>query len=208
MWDLTTYFWPFFQSFNLNPKNSEYRFLRFTILDFSGLISKPSLSSSHCFVAANIFSAVFLSLQSNLKSSAYLTINTSFKLPLLNNSYFLVGFLYEWWVLWFSHWLAIHQSNSLRTTLDNNGLRIPPCGTPFCGTPIPLISVFSILDIIHNNCLSWIPRLHNCFMSFPWLTLSKNPLISISTTYWKLCRLVSANTLAMAWWVLRFGRKP
>ena len=49
--DLTTYFLPFLRTFSLKPRNSEYCLFRFTTLDFSGLISSPSLSFSHFSVA-------------------------------------------------------------------------------------------------------------------------------------------------------------
>ena len=57
----------------------------------------------------------------------------------------------------------------------------PPCGVPFSGTPSPSISAFSILLIMQISLLSRMPSVQICFNNFPWLTLSKNPLISTST---------------------------
>ena len=76
-------------------------------------------------------SASLLVLQKSLKSSAYRTMKTFFKLVFLNALYCSDGPLYCLWDWNVSHWLDIHQSNSFRTTFANNGLRIPPCGTPF-----------------------------------------------------------------------------
>ena len=91
-------------------------------------------------------SASLLVLQKSLKSSAYRTMKTFFKPVALNALYRSDGPLYCLWDWNVSHWLDIHQSNSFRTTLANNGLRIPPCGTPFSGIPTPAMGAFSILD--------------------------------------------------------------
>ena len=65
---------------------------------------------------------------------------------------------------------------------ESRGDKIPPCGVPFSGIPTPLISAFNIADIMQISFLSLIPKVHICFNSFEWFTLSKNPFISISTT--------------------------
>ena len=90
-------------------------------------------------------------------------------------------------LLYTSHWLDIHQSNSLSTMLDSNGEMIPPWGVPFSGKPIPATSAFSIAERMDSTVLSRIPSAHICRSSFPWLTLSKKPLISRSTTKCKCC---------------------
>ena len=80
IWDFTTYlvlpfdFLPFLTALILNPKNSEYCRFRLTILDFSGLISRPNLLCSQPFTAMNIFWASLRYRQNILKSSAYLTM--------------------------------------------------------------------------------------------------------------------------------------
>ena len=56
--------------------------------------------------------------------------------------------------------------------------------------------------------LSCIPIVHNCFNSFPWLTLSKNPLISISTTIYSLLLCISFSACASAFSTPLFGRNP
>lgn len=58
----------------------------------------------------------------------------------------------------------------------------PPCGTPLFGIPSPSISAFNIFPMIHITFLSLIPIAHNCFINLAWFTLSKNPLMSTSTT--------------------------
>lgn len=153
-------------------------------------------------------SASLLVLQKSLKSSAYRTMKTFFKPVALNALYRSDGPLYCLWDWNVSHWLDIHQSSSFRTTFANNGLRIPPCGTPFSGIPTPAMGAFSILERTRSNCLSCMPSVQSCFNSFPWLTLSKNPLISTSTTKWKPDWFAKNMALAMAWCALRFGRNP
>lgn len=49
--DLTTYFFPFFRTFSLNPRKSEYCLFRLTTFDLSGLISRPKRSFNHISVA-------------------------------------------------------------------------------------------------------------------------------------------------------------
>ena len=53
---------------------------------------------------------------------------------------------------------------------------------PFSGKPIPATSAFSMAEMIDSSFLSLIPSVHICFSSFPWFTLSKKDLISISMT--------------------------
>ena len=71
---------------------------------------------------------------------------------------------------------------AFRTMFDNSGEMIPPCGVPFSGKPIPATSAFSMAEMIDSSFLSLIPSVHICFSSFPWFTLSKKDLISISMT--------------------------
>ena len=59
---------------------------------------------------------------------------------------------------------------------------MPPWGVPLSGKPIPTTSAFSIADMMLRSFLSRMPNVHICFSNFPWFTLSKNPLMSISTT--------------------------
>ena len=61
---------------------------------------------------------------------------------------------------------------------------------------------------LYNSFLSRIPNAHVCLMSLEWSTLSKNPLISNSTTYciWDSCICLQAAAIACS--QLLFGRKP
>ena len=70
------------------------------------------------------------------------------------------------------------------------------------------IGAFSISLITHSNFLSCIPMFHICFISLLWLTLSKNPLISMSTTkcIWDFC--INAYACAIACSADLFGRNP
>ena len=80
----------------------------------------------------------------------------------------------------------------------SKGDRIPPCGVPFVGTvcsPLgSIIGAFSISLIIHSSFLSLIPNAHICRISFVWLMLSKNPLISRSTTWYIFIDNISDDT--------------
>lgn len=70
------------------------------------------------------------------------------------------------------------------------------------------IGAFSISLITHSNFLSCIPMFHICFINLLWLTLSKNPLISMSTTkcIWDFC--INAYACAIACSADLFGRNP
>ena len=91
---------------------------------------------------------------------------------------------------------------------ESKGEIIPPCGVPFSGKPIPATSAFSMAEIIDNSFLSLIPNVHICFSNFPWLTLSKNPLMSISTTKCRCCPCMNLYDWDIACSALRLGRKP
>ena len=72
-----------------------------------------------------------------------------------------------------------------RNLKNNKGLNTPPCGVPFSGmrlVPFSSMGAFSILLMRESRHLSCMPNVHICFRSFPWSTLSKKPLMSISTT--------------------------
>ena len=92
--------------------------------------------------------------------------------------------------------------------LESKGEMIPPCGVPFSGKPIPATSAFSMAEIMDSNFLSWIPIAHIWRSSFPWCTLSKNPLTSISITMCRLLFCICFSAWARAFSTPRFGRKP
>ena len=76
---------------------------------------------------------------------------------------------------------ANSQSNSFRTTFDNNGERGPPCGVPSSvATEVPsgiTTRALSILPIRTRTLLSWIFSA-SLPMSRWWFTRSKNLAIS------------------------------
>ena len=92
--------------------------------------------------------------------------------------------------------------------LDNSGEIIPPCGVPFSGKPIPATSAFRMADMIQSSFLSWIPIAHIWRKSFPWFTLSKKPLMSISMTIWRLLVCICFSAWANAFSTPLLGRKP
>ena len=105
-----------------------------------------------------------------------------------------VSQLYSYLVGIFSHWEAIHQSSSFSTIFDRSGERMPPCGVPFTGcSTVPsgmTIGAFNISRMMHNSFLSRIPICQICCINFVWLTLSKKPLMSTSTTKYNFCRFI------------------
>ena len=76
--DCTTYLWCFNLTLILNPRNSDHRFLVFTILVFSGDTSNFNLSAIHAVTASFVLTASSFVLQKILKSSAYRMICISF----------------------------------------------------------------------------------------------------------------------------------
>src|SRR5699024_12349051 len=77
----------------VNPKNLDFRFLRFTICDFSGESSSLKRAFKYNLTAWNDFSAVFQSLHMILKSSAYRIKYPSLRLEFLFNPRYVLVFL-------------------------------------------------------------------------------------------------------------------
>lgn len=61
---------------------------------------------------------------------------------------------------------------------------------------------------MHSSFLSRIPSDHICRISFVWLILSKKPLMSRSTTWYRCCTWINLQHCAMAVSAERFGRNP
>ena len=218
-----TFLFDFSLSFNLKPRNSLYFLFRFVTPVFSSDTSNFNLWFNHCVVANFILFASLLVLQNILKSSAYLTIYISLRFVVLKSLYscdksltpdFLICTCGGFFITFHCkcHCEAIHQSNSFKTIFANSGDNIPPCGVPFCGcSTVPSgnkIGAFSICFITWISFVSVMPKVHSCLSNFRWLTLSKKPFISTSTTYC-ICDLCISLTLsAIAFSALRFGLNP